>query len=145
MLERLRFHRDPYRRRYPPPQYLQTINALNGKKQASTDYGLTKSLNIKDEIGRYWRMASDRWSDYQERRKRTDMEPGRVAIETWLRPLFEDILGYHDIALCPSVAIGSRHFPIGYNACASTGLQALLKVNIRLATTDYLSNGYDGL
>jgi hypothetical protein len=25
------------------------------------------------------------------------------------------------------------------------GLQALLKVNIRLATTDYLSNGYDGL
>ena len=45
-----------------PPEYLQTINALNGKKQASTDYGLTKSLNIKDEIGRYWRMASDRWS-----------------------------------------------------------------------------------
>ena len=26
-----------------------------------------------------------------------------------------------------------------------SGLQALLKVNIRLATTDYLSNGYDGL
>jgi hypothetical protein len=103
-----------------PPEYLQTINALNGKKQTSTDYGLTKSLNIKDEIGRYWRMASDRWSDYQERRKRTDMEPSRVAIETWLRPLFEDILGYHDIAPCPSVAIGSRHFPIGYNACAST-------------------------
>jgi len=25
------------------------------------------------------------------------------------------------------------------------GLQALLKVNLRLATTDYLSNGYDGL
>jgi hypothetical protein len=25
------------------------------------------------------------------------------------------------------------------------GLQALLKVNLRLAATDYLSNGYDGL
>jgi hypothetical protein len=25
------------------------------------------------------------------------------------------------------------------------GLQALLKANIRLATTDYFSNGYDGL
>jgi hypothetical protein len=103
-----------------PPEYLQTINALNARSQANMDYGLTRSLNIKDEIGRYWRMASDLWSDYQERRKRTDMEPGRVAIETWLRPLFEDILGYHDIAPCPSVAIGSRHFPIGYNACTST-------------------------
>jgi hypothetical protein len=28
---------------------------------------------------------------------------------------------------------------------ASLGLQALLKANIRLATTDYFSNGYDGL
>lgn len=103
-----------------PPEYMQTVNALHARKQANTDYGLTKSLTIKDEIGRYWRMASDRWSDYQERRKRADMDPSRVAIETWLRPLFEDILGYHDIAPCPSVAIGSRRFPIGYNACAST-------------------------
>jgi hypothetical protein len=52
-----------------PPEYLQTINALNARSQANMDYGLTRSLNIKDEIGRYWRMASDLWSDYQERRK----------------------------------------------------------------------------
>jgi hypothetical protein len=103
-----------------PPEYLQTINALNASKQANTDYALTRSLNIKDEIGRYWRMACDLWSDYQERRKRTDMDPSRVAIDTWLRPLFENILGYHDIAPCPSVAVGSRRFPIGYHACAGT-------------------------
>jgi hypothetical protein len=30
-------------------------------------------------------------------------------------------------------------------ALSSWGLQALLEVDIRLATTDYLSNGYDGL
>jgi SAM-dependent methyltransferase len=37
----------------------------------------------------------------------------------------------------------SRHF--FFLAPNKEGLQALLKVNIRLATTDYLSNGYDGL
>jgi hypothetical protein len=103
-----------------PPEYLQTINALQARNQANTDYGLTKSLHIKDEIGRYWRMASDLWVDYQERRKRADRDPSRVAVETWLRPLCEDVLGYHDLAPCPSVAIGSRRFPIGYHACAST-------------------------
>ena len=44
-----------------PPQYLQTISALAAKRQDSAEYGLTKSLNIKDEIGRYWRMATDLW------------------------------------------------------------------------------------
>jgi len=35
---------------------------------------------------------------------------------------------------------GRVHFPVPI-----LGLQALLKVNLRLATTDYVSNGYDGL
>ena len=58
-----------------PPEYLQTINALQAKHQANTDYGLTRSLNIKDEIGRYWRMATDLWADYRQRRQRTDLDP----------------------------------------------------------------------
>jgi hypothetical protein len=38
----------------------------------------------------------------------------------------------------------ARFLPL-YTVIPILGLQALLKVNIRLATTDYLSNGYDGL
>jgi hypothetical protein len=103
-----------------PPEYLQTINALSAKQQTNTDYGLTRSLNLKDEIGRYWRMATDLWSDYQERRQRTDLDPIQVTVETWLRPLFEHILGYHDIASCGPVTIGERRFPIGRKACGGT-------------------------
>jgi hypothetical protein len=103
-----------------PPEYLQTINALQAAHQTSTDYGLTRSLNIKDEIGRYWRMSMDLWTDYQERRQRTDLEPVQVAVDEWLRPLFEHILGYHDIMPCMPVTIGERHFPIGHKACGKT-------------------------
>jgi hypothetical protein len=103
-----------------PPEYLQTINALHATHQANTEYGLTRSLNIKDEIGRYWRMAMDLWADYQERRKRTDLDQVRVAVDEWLRPLFEHILGYHDITPCMPVTIGVRHFPIGHKACGKT-------------------------
>jgi hypothetical protein len=103
-----------------PPEYLQTINALQATHQANTDYGLTRSLNIKDEIGRYWRMATDLWADYRERRQRTDLEPVQVAVDEWLLPLFEHILGYHDITHCMPVTIGERHFPIGHKACGKT-------------------------
>ena len=103
-----------------PPEYLQTINALQATHQASTDYGLTRSLNIKDEIGRYWRMATDLWADYRERRQRTDLDPVRVAVDEWLLPLFEHMLGYHDITPCMPVTIGERHFPIGHKACGKT-------------------------
>jgi hypothetical protein len=103
-----------------PPEYLQTINALQATHQANTDYGLTRSLNIKDEIGRYWRMAMDLWADYRERRQRTDLDPVQVAVDEWLQPLFEHILGYHDITPCMPVTIGERHFPIGHKACSKT-------------------------
>jgi hypothetical protein len=35
--------------------------------------------------------------------------------------------------------------PGGFALLTTMGLQALLEVNLRLATTGYLSNGYDGL
>jgi hypothetical protein len=103
-----------------PPEYLQTINALGAKNQRNSDYGLTKSLNIKDEIGRYWRMATDLWNDYTERRSRTDLDATKLAVDEWLRPLFEDILGYHDIVPTMLDTIGDRNFPIGHRACGGT-------------------------
>jgi hypothetical protein len=103
-----------------PPEYLQTINALEAKKQANTDYGLTKSLALRDEIGRYWRMATDLWNDYKQRRARSDLDATKLTVEEWLRPLFANILGYHDITSVDPVTIGGRRFPIGYRACSGT-------------------------
>jgi N-6 DNA Methylase len=100
-----------------PPEYLQIINTLAAKNQSNADYGLTKSLNIKDEIGRYWRMASDLWADYKARRIRSDLDPVSVAVKEWINPLLENILGYHDIVASTPATIGNRRFPIHHKAC----------------------------
>src|SRR2546425_237846 len=103
-----------------PPDYLHTISALEAKRQTNTDYGLTKSLHLKDEIGRYWRIATDLWSDYQEHLKRAAVDPIRVAVDGWLRPFFAHVLGYQDLAPCTPITISERRFPLGYQACRGT-------------------------
>ena len=50
-----------------PPDFLQTIAELGAPRQASSDYGISKSLAIKEELARYWRIASDLYAAYVER------------------------------------------------------------------------------
>lgn len=47
-----------------PPEWLGTIAALKAPQQAPSDYGIPKGLNLRDELGRYWRIAQAHWSDY---------------------------------------------------------------------------------
>ena len=42
-----------------PPEFLQAIAELDAPRQTSSDYGISKSLAIKEELARYWRIASD--------------------------------------------------------------------------------------
>ena len=76
-----------------------------------------------------------------------DILPAYKDALAWLKPVcllhLGDVLGVVFIAFVANRTITFdkvRTFDPYY-----LGLQALLKVNIRLATTDYLSNGYDGL
>lgn len=50
-----------------PPDYLQTVASLDAPFQDGSDYGLTKSFTIKDEISRYWRIACDLYDRREER------------------------------------------------------------------------------
>jgi transposase len=64
-----------------------------------------------------------------------------------------EIAAHHDFSLVPLPLTGETATQVETWITAivagaqeaTLGLQALLKVNLRLATTDYLSNGYDGL
>ncbi|MCY4303167.1 MAG: hypothetical protein OXC68_15745 [Aestuariivita sp.] len=53
-----------------PPDFLHAIAMLQAPYQASGDYGLSKSLRIKDEISRYWRIANDLHDSLSSRRYR---------------------------------------------------------------------------
>ena len=51
-----------------PAEFLQRVSAFNAPAQKEPDYGISKGLNLKDEIGRYWRIASATWQDYRDQR-----------------------------------------------------------------------------
>ena len=42
-----------------PPEFLQNIAALEASRQTGADYGLSRSLALKEELARYWRIAGD--------------------------------------------------------------------------------------
>ena len=50
-----------YRRRYLPGEFLNAVRELKLKGQGSTDYGLHRTLKLRDEISRYWRIAKAEW------------------------------------------------------------------------------------
>lgn len=99
-----------------PPDFLQTIARLEAAKQSGADYGLSKSLVLKDEIARYWRIANDLYTAYVERRQRADLDAQVTGIDEWLVPLFRDVLGYSDISRCEVIVIDDRTYPITHLA-----------------------------
>ncbi len=113
-----------------PPEFLRTVSQRDARWQANADYGLTRSLNLRDEIGRYWRMANDLWIDYRERCERTDLNAERVGVEDWLLALLERVLGYPGFERCGTLELGERRFPIGYRSAGGA-------VPLVLTTRDY--------
>ena len=77
-----------------PPEFLQTIATTKAPRQTQSDYGLTRSFNIKDEIGRAWRLASDLWDEFKTARVRTDLASDQTCVKRWLQPLLGDVLGF---------------------------------------------------
>lgn len=86
---------------------------LDGQNPA--DYGVEKGLKLSDELSRYWRIAQTRWQEYQQQRERTDVPQQQLAIQDWLLPLLEKVLGYQ-IDVAPTQIIGEREFPITHFA-----------------------------
>lgn len=83
--------------------------------QTAEDYDVEKGLKLSDELGRYWRIAQARWQQFSEMRKRTDLDHVTLAIENWLLPLFNRVLGYQ-IEQTKPVHKAERYFPISHTA-----------------------------
>ncbi len=103
-----------------PPDYLQTIAELEAPSQASSDYGISKSLAIKEELARYWRIASDLYSAYAERHPRKDLSPQRVGVSEWLVPLLHSVFNYDDLEKAGRIALDDREFRLTHHACSGS-------------------------
>ncbi len=103
-----------------PPEFLQAVAALEAPRQTGTDYGLSKSLKLKEELARYWRIASDLHGRYAERRPRRDLRALQVGVQEWLVPFLRKLLGYDDLVAADSVVREERVFKVTHRACCDT-------------------------
>ncbi len=113
-----------------PPEFLQSVAALQAPRQTGADYGLSPSLAIKEELARYWRIAGDLHRRYAERRFRRDLEAPRVGVNEWLVPFLREVLGYADLTAAASVTLDERVFRLSQSAFGGA-------VPLLLATCDF--------
>lgn len=99
-----------------PAEFLNTVAALRAPHQSEADYDIPAGLKLRDEIGRYWRIAHSLWQRYDEDSRRGDLNASDVGIDRWLTHLFNRVLGYEDLSPTAPLTIGERNFPITHRA-----------------------------
>ena len=126
-----------------PPEFLQTIATLEATQQAEPDYALSKSLTLKEELSRYWRIANDFYARYVEQNARQDIISGKVGVDGWLVPFLRNILNYDDLITANSVNLGERVFKLTHRAYGGAVPLLLVTHDFDLDRSDP-TFGYEG-
>ncbi len=98
------------------PDFLNKIARLEAPEQTESDYDVPRGLKLRDEIGRYWKIAQNLWQDFQVRRKRTDVDAFAVTARDFLELFCRQVLGFVDLRPVGQAILDDRVFPIGFSA-----------------------------
>lgn len=94
-----------------PAEWLANIAALKAVHQSPTDYGIPKGLNLRDEVGRYWRIAQAHWSEFANARAQAE-DPHALA-SRFVQVLVREVFGATDLQMHGApVDIGERLYPL---------------------------------
>jgi hypothetical protein len=96
-----------------PPEWLARVAALEAPAQSAADYGVPKGLQLRDEIGRYWRVAQAIWADFVAARAGNDAEG---AAHRLAREMLTQVFGFADLAAAGERNAGGRVFPLAFEA-----------------------------
>ena len=96
------------------PDWLARVAQLQAANQTDADYAVPKGLNLRDEIGRYWRMAQAHWKDFAA--GQAAGADARLLAERFVVALLRDSFGFASLAAVPAIQIADRSFPIGFSA-----------------------------
>lgn len=100
-----------------PGEFLNAVRDLKLKGQGSTEYGLHRTLRLRDEISRYWRIAKAEWEVFNEARQRQDTDRTVLAVERFLVPLLQHVFAFTDLQPCRNPRyMGERRFPLTHEA-----------------------------
>lgn len=97
---------------------LTTLAEADKTEQTESNYGVPKGLKIRDEMGRYWKIAQNLWADFQSLRQRKDLDAHQVTVQDFLVPLLRDVLGFTDLTHGATVEVPGHTYNIGYAARA---------------------------
>ncbi|MBP0588718.1 SAM-dependent DNA methyltransferase [Paraburkholderia sp. LEh10] len=96
------------------PEWLSKVAQLQAGIQAETEYRIPKGLNLRDEIGRYWRIAQAHWTDFKSGLEaKTD---SKAVSERFLLALLHDAFGFTSLTQVEPVILAERSYPIGHTA-----------------------------
>ncbi|WP_051295409.1 Eco57I restriction-modification methylase domain-containing protein [Azonexus hydrophilus] len=98
------------------PDFLNKVAHLEAAEQTEADYDIPRGLKLRDEIGRYWKIAQNLWQDFAAKRARTDVNAHAVTVKDFLEPLLRHGLCFGDLKAVSQVTLDERLFPIGFAA-----------------------------
>lgn len=96
------------------PEWLSKIAQLQAGSQVEADYRIHKGLNLRDEIGRYWRIAQAHWADFKSGRG-AKADPKAMS-ERFVLALLRDAFCFASLAAVPPAVLSERSYSIGYAA-----------------------------
>ncbi len=99
------------------PDWLARVAALDAGGQSEADYRVPKGLQLRDEIGRYWRIAQAYWSDFAAGRDTAKgPDAARALSERFVLALLRESFGFASLAPVDPQVIAERTYPIGFAA-----------------------------
>jgi hypothetical protein len=96
------------------PDWLSRAAQLAAGGQGEADYRVPKGLNLRDEIGRYWRIAQAHWGDFAA--GRAGKADTRLVAERFVLALLRDGFGFATLAKSEPIVLAERSYPIGFAA-----------------------------
>ena len=94
------------------PEWLSKVAALEAGAQSESDYRVPKGLNLRDEIGRYWRIAQAHWREFEA--GRAGSADLRGLSERFVEALLRECFAFTSLQRVPAAVVGDRSYPIGF-------------------------------
>ncbi|AEI64558.1 Eco57I restriction-modification methylase domain-containing protein [Corallococcus macrosporus] len=96
------------------PDWLARVTQLTAGGQSEADYRVPKGLNLRDEIGRYWRIAQAHWADFSA--GRNGGGDALALSERFVLSLLRDSLGFTSLAEVSPSTFEDRTYPVRHAA-----------------------------
>lgn len=94
-----------------PAEWLARVAALKAPQQSPTDYGIPRGLNLRDELGRYWRIAEAHWADFAATRERA-VDPHALS-QRFVLAMLRDVFGVADLQVQTQPhTLNERQYPL---------------------------------